>query len=324
MKKYTLLAIPALCLLLLAGCGEKPQPPSDNTEKTASTEQSVTAGKETEAETEAAQEVRTTANDNVTVRSENASVTSADISAEEADIAFLRSCINSDGSVVGIGFLGYIDSESDSSAVKKFVSDSVLAKNYAFLNGCTPVLTEGAEMYAFVPRSDKTTVTVYRAEMTENGTYSDLKDTPIYVGKAGETVVLRCNLSEIYSNVLVSVTDGTRTAEFHPMLSMMDGHIAVEKGCYDFSVYTTDADEAVEAARSVIEATDEVSDAMKSGMTLLQTGDTVTVDGNECVVFALGTDNGDSFVRERIYAVSGGTVYSYDVVSDAWQILGAG
>ena len=73
--------------------------------------------------------------------------------------------------------------------------------------------------------------------MTENGEYDDHHEDVLYEGKKGEVILLRCNRSEIYSDVLISVTDGTETLEFHPMLSMMDGHVAAEPGCYDFSVY---------------------------------------------------------------------------------------
>ena len=59
----------------------------------------------------------------------------------------------------------------------------------------------------------------------------------IFEGKPGEALVLRCNFSEIYSNVLVSVTDGGGAIDFHPSISLMDGHLAELAGVYDFSVY---------------------------------------------------------------------------------------
>ena len=37
------------------------------------------------------------------------------------------------------------------------------------------------------------------------------------------------------------------------------------------------------------------------------------IDGNECLIFALGTNNEDSFVQEILYGVSKTQIYVYDV-----------
>lgn len=139
--------------------------------------------------------------------------------------------------MLGVGFFGYVDSENDEAAVRKFVAASSLAKAHSFLTDCTPVLVDGAELYAIVPANYYTAVTVYPAEISEAGTYIDRKDAPIYTGKPGEIVILLCNISEICANVLISVSDGKNTLNFRPILSMKDGHVATESGCYDFSDY---------------------------------------------------------------------------------------
>lgn len=283
MKKIALFVTSVFCILMLAGCAEKPQNPSSNPEPHASITQS-----------------------------------------EKTELASLRSSISEKNCMLGVGFFGYIDSESDEKAVREYVADSTLAKAYPFLKDCEPVLLEGAEMYAFVPANKATAVTVYRAEPSENGSYIDHKDAPLCAGKSGETVVLRCNLSEIHANVLISVTDGTNTLEFHPMLSMMDGHVAAEPGCYDFSVYQDSEDKSVEIARELLLETDEVRDAMKRGMKLLYTGDTEIIEDRTCLLFALGTDREDQFVRERLYAVSDNLIYVFYTETDKWQILDAG
>ena len=69
-------------------------------------------------------------------------------------------------------------------------------------------MAEGQELYAIIPPNDKGTITVYPSTMTEDGEYADDKSNPLCIGKPGEVLLLRCNLSEIYSNVLISVTDG--------------------------------------------------------------------------------------------------------------------
>lgn len=223
--------------------------------------------------------------------------------------------------MLGVGFIGYIDSESDEKAVRQFVNDSALASAYPFLKELDEVVIEGSELYAFVPADKNAVITVYYAEMSEDGNYIDRKDSHLYIGDAGEAVVVRCNLSEIYSNVLISVKDGANTLEFHPMISLENGRMVQEKGYYDFSVYAQDS---VESARQRLLAADEVKDALQRGMKLLTTGDSQTIDGQDCPIFALGTDGDEQFVREQLYAVADDQIYAYSAVTDSWEPLGAG
>mgnify|MGYP001428546800 FL=1 len=72
--------------------------------------------------------------------------------------------------------------------------------------------------------------------------------------------------------------------------------------CYDFSIYGGEGG---------------AQDYINSGMSVLYTGETEVIDGKPCMVFALGTDRDDQFVRERYYAVCDNLVYSYDAEGDA-------
>lgn len=203
MKKLTMLAVLILCALLIAGCSNDPQQPPENTPQLTDTPQPTG-----------------TAN------------------IEKSELDMLTSAIDNGNCTLGVGFFGYIDSESDENAVREYIAESALANKYPFLLDCTPVLTEGAELYAIVPANGATAITVYRADISADGTYIDNKDAPLYVGKPGEPVVLRCNISEIYTNVLVSLTDGKQIREFRPMISLKDGRMVQEAGLYDFSVYS--------------------------------------------------------------------------------------
>lgn len=238
--------------------------------------------------------------------------------------ASLRNSIRESNCMLGVGFFGYIDSESDADTVQLYVADSALAKAYPLLNDLTPVLLEGTELYALVPAGSNTSVTIYRAELSEEGSYIDHKDAPLYAGEPGEAVILRCNLSEIHANVLISVTDGTDTLEFHPMISLENGRPVQEPGCLDFSVYDDGEDNSAETALALLLETDEVQDALGRGMELLYTGDTQNIEGRPCLLFALGTNHEDQFVRERYYAVSDSLIYVYLPEEDSWEILGVG
>lgn len=156
---------------------------------------------------------------------------------EDAGLAALQKSIRGSGGTVGIAFLGYTDSEGTEETLKSLVKESACTGKYPFLSETGVVAYEGAEVFALVPGGNDCRITVCKAGITGEGTYIDWTDEVIYEGRPGEAVILRCNLSEIHANVLISVTDGTETLEFHPMLSMMDGHVAAEPGCFDFSVY---------------------------------------------------------------------------------------
>lgn len=85
------------------------------------------------------------------------------------------------------------------------------------------------------------------------------------------------------------------------MLSGATGQIDTVD-CYDFSIYGGEIG---------------VQDYINSGMSVQYTGETEVIEGKPCMVFALGTDRDDQFVRKRYYAVCDNLVYSYDAEGDA-------
>lgn len=54
----------------------------------------------------------------------------------------------------------------------------------------------------------------------------------------------------------------------------------------------------------------------------MYTGTTQWIEGRSCLLFALGTDSEEQFVRERYYGVSDNLIYTYDAVSDTWSAVG--
>ena len=156
---------------------------------------------------------------------------------EDPVLALLREEISSNGGTAGLAFIGYVDSQSTEEELFRYLSESETGREYSFLSDAPIVMTEGQELYAIVPPNEAGTITVYPSGITEYGEYADDKSNPLYTGKPGEAVVVMCNLSEIYSNVLVTVTDGGGAMDFRPALSMEDGQLAETPGVYDFSVY---------------------------------------------------------------------------------------
>lgn len=241
-----------------------------------------------------------------------------DTASDKSNLVSLRDNIKENDSMLAVGFLGYIDSQNDESTIREYIANNLLTETYSFLRDLSPVALEGSELYAFVVADDNISITIYASQCSEEGYYVDNKDEPLYIGKAGENIILRCNINEIFSNVLISVTDGTNVLEFHPLISQENGHIVQENGCYDFSIYQSIENGSIETAELILSEKEEIQEAIKNGMKLLYTEETINIDGNKCLLFTLGTDNEGHFVREKYYAVADEVIYAYYPETDKW------
>ena len=241
---------------------------------------------------------------------------------EDAAFTALQKKIAQSGSAVAIAFIGYVDSESSEVDLRAYYAGSETGKAYPDLVRAPLYMAEGQELYAIIPPNDKGTIIVYPSTMTDDGEYADDKSNPLCIGEPGEALLLRCNLSEIYANVLIAVTDGGGALDFRPSLSMENGHLQEIAGVYDFSIYEETPDErSVQIATEILLEADEVKDAIEHGMKIMYTGNTQMIEGRTCLLFALGTDSEDQFVRERYYGVCDNLIYVYDAVSDTWAVL---
>ena len=243
-----------------------------------------------------------------------------------------RDVIRGNGCIVGAAFVGYIDSELPETGIREFLKNSETFNIYTYLNTASLVCREGAEMYALTPLEGYS-ITVYPTELTEEGENIADRIAPLYQGEIGESIVLRCNLSEIYSNVLISVTNGSETVEFQPMLSMKDGHMITTDKCQDLSMYGYTWESFVNYAYESLLSNYEIQGYVEQGMTLRCTDEIVDVlDGQQGLLFALGTDREDQFVSERFYAVGvengNGTEESLkfcmDPATGEWKLLPEG
>ena len=243
--------------------------------------------------------------------------------AEDPALTALQQKINHHSKGAGVAFIGYVDSQSTEVDLRAYYAGSETGKAYPDLVYAPLYMAEGQEFYAIIPPNGKGTIIVYPSTMTDDGEYADDKSSPLHVGEPGEPLLLRCNLSEIYSNVLIAVTDGGGALDFRPSLSMENGHLQEIVGVYDFSIYEETPDErSVQIATEILLEADEVKDAIEHGMKIMYTGDTQMIEGRTCLLFALGTDSEEQFVRERYYGVCDNLIYSYDAISDTWSAVG--
>ena len=246
-----------------------------------------------------------------------------DSNTEDSALTALQQKINHHSKGAGVAFIGYVDSKSSEVDLRAYYAGSETGKAYPDLVYAPLYMAEGQEFYAIIPPNDKGTIIVYPSTMTDDGEYADDKSNPLCIGEPGEALLLRCNLSEIYANVLIAVTDGGGALDFRPSLSMENGHLQEIVGVYDFSIYEETPDErSVQIATEILLEAAEVKDAIERGMKIMYTGDTQMIEGRTCLLFALGTDSEEQFVRERYYGVCDNLVYSYDAISDTWSAVG--
>ena len=184
----------------------------------------------------------------------------------------------------------------------------------------------GTELYAVVTTRDDRSASVYPADMNNDGTYDVHTDKILYKGKGTDCILLRCNPSELHSNVSILFTAGDEHFYVNPMISGANGRLD-NTYCYDFSVYSDDegiSDDVINAY-CLLSETDEVKYYTDLGMSLKYTGQTQNINGQECQIFAIGTNHEEQFVKEIFYAVSKqDKIYFYDVISDKWDLLGNG
>ena len=249
----------------------------------------------------------------------------------DENLAILQDIIRENECQAGMAFLGYTYEGAQAAEILEYTRQGEVAAAYPFLQDGTVVDAGGYEIYAIVP-GDDCRVSVYPAQPTEEGEYLDDLNAPYYTGQENEIIILRCNVSEIHSNVMVSVQKQNMSVQYHPMVSLKDGHLAAEAYCYDFSIYY-DWDEYqseydfsldINIARDLIAQTDEVSYYLGLGMSLWYTGTEEYIEGRNCPVFVIGTDHEEHFTKEKYYAAGDNVVYYYDPLGDAWLLLGAG
>ena len=252
---------------------------------------------------------------------------SAKASGSYENLAILQDIIRENECQAGMAFLGYTYEGAEAAEILEYTRQGEVAAAYPFLQDGTVVDAGGYEIYAIVP-GDDCRVSVYPAQPTEEGEYLDDLNAPYYTGKENEIIILRCNVSEIHSNVMVSVQKQNMSVQYHPMVSLKDGHLAAETHCYDFSIYYNwdeydpgyDSELDIRIAREQLSETDEVSYYLGLGMSLWYTGTAEYIEGRNCPVFVLGTDHEDHFTKEHYYAVGDNVVYYYDPSGDAWLL----
>ena len=171
----------------------------------------------------------------------------------------------------------------------------------------------------------------------------------------GLPLILRCNLSDLFPNVQVTDRKGSREVSWYPYYLTFAGEIKPADGVKQllsgsympeegylygmegeaFFPFTSGSVEKfylrpVAAAGEnydysgneidVLLAQSEVQERLELGMAIRDVDGMETIQGEACVLFALGTEHPDQFVAEYYYAVSpSGLVYRMDDLTGEWE-----
>ena len=291
-RKAVIGTVLSLCLILTAGCSGKP-----NQTKVSSTDIGTTS------ETEHSE-------------------------ANSAELAVLRAKIKEADCTVGIAFVDFVTEGLSEEDTATYLSHSETIETYPFLNNLKMVACDGLELFLLVPKSEKSIITVFPSVLTDKGELTVQKDKVIYQSAPGEPIALRCNTNENYSNVWISVTDGGKSCEFSPMISLQDGwSIALEEGCYDFSI--DHIRKYVDMVYTMLPKTyPDIQKSLDSGKELVFADDFYFCN-QKMLRFELGTYTVDdsektNFTCEMQYAVAFDATYAMNPKDHKWYVIGAG
>ena len=179
--------------------------------------------------------------------------------------------MNEGGYSAGMAFVGFVDPAS--SDVRDCLKSSKTAEKYAFLRSAPIIDVGGDELYAVVTNKNCSAV-VCPVELTENAEYDVKTYDILYKIGGAEYFLLRCNISEIYSNAAVLFSSPDKDIDEFPMRSGKDGSLCVAEGVLDFTIYGDNGaedDKNIKIATEILMESADVSERVKQGMTLMYT-----------------------------------------------------
>ncbi len=137
-----------------------------------------------------------------------------------------------------IAFLGSCDGSF--SEVQAYLEDSGMVDTYPILEGLSGDIfleTAGSELYLIVQRED-VEISMYEQSMDpETGEMMTGDLRALFIAPA--PFLLRCNISDIIPNILLSLGSTTgEKLEYSPFISLRDGSVSVTEGILDLTDYS--------------------------------------------------------------------------------------
>lgn len=156
---------------------------------------------------------------------------------ENDSLEELREQMQKDNKQLAVAFLGYgtayesIEKKAEYEAAYPFLQD--IDKDHYVICG-------GDEIYVIVPVSNLSIHELFWGEGWEEGK----EGACLYESQDGKPIILCCNVSDIYSNVRVSISEEGETFTWEPAVSLKESVTLVKSTwIYDFSLNSCDEEE---------------------------------------------------------------------------------
>lgn len=153
-------------------------------------------------------------------------------------IRCLRDNIKADNADLAVAYIGCAGNYAGKYLIELFEDTKTAFDDIRFmgeLGKCHVVKQPGEEVYVLVPVDESYVISVYEKNWSD--TASDIvskRGKLLYTGTPGEVVVVRCNQSDIISNVEISMDMNGKELVYSPSMSLADGSLVTEDGVYDF------------------------------------------------------------------------------------------
>lgn len=250
-KKYSL-SLCLLGLLLVAGCSagstSSDEVQNDTSPTTVSASEEDTTASEAEDATaakEIAKETTTEATDEVTADNEadanDVIDTAPTIASHEnnpywnSKYAYLQALLEENSCMGGVMYVELVNSSWNEDYIRECLEYDRISDYLPVYENGAVVLGEGEQLFALLPAEDAW-ITIYPSEMNENAEYVDDLSAPLYEGKVGEPILLRCNYGDWHSNVYVTVQNSEAMYEMHPTMSGQYAYVMTPaNGWYDIA-----------------------------------------------------------------------------------------
>ena len=160
-----------------------------------------------------------------TVRDETMDIDSIDLSGAiaETDMQSVEEVMQGTDYVFAVCYVGYTTNDIDSA----FLS---LQSRYPLISLIPKerwVETEGGEVYCIIPKDKNATVTVNELVFDETSETFYRVEKVLYRSEKGEPILIRGNVSDIFSNIQVVVTDSDNSVTYSPCLSLENGELLI-------------------------------------------------------------------------------------------------
>lgn len=227
----------ALSLLMVAAMISATACATSETEDNSSELQSTTSQQEISS-TEASIDTSQTA-------SVSASEAPADYHAVWNPDITLRQKLKEDGYLCAVAFIASVEPETTREQCVEMFYNSQYSKDY-------PTITDipkenciddcsGYELYLVIPANENATVSVNEWLLTEENDYMGESGQVYYRSETGAPLLIKCNVSDIMSNVVVNIVDNDgNSMQWLPGLSLKDGSVSLygaENKIYDITHY---------------------------------------------------------------------------------------